>query len=340
MQAYLIERMLAMRKNEKNKSKVIGGIARSKALTKNDRSKIARKAAISRWGLKTTHRGNFKAEFGIDVECFVLDDKNKTAVISQSGFGNALGLGAIGSRLPRLVNSKTLIKYIGPDLRKKLDNPIIFQTVTSDQSPSKKRKSRRTGKGYDVTILIDLCKAIVDAENDGQILSATKQAHIILAASAKAGIKGLAYALAGYKPEVEEVIKAFKCYVQEEARKYESEFPNELYAAWQRIYKINPPPRGKNWKEMHLTIDHVYFPLAKSDGKLLELLRSAKISAGEKDKKLFQFLNMVGAKALRMQLGRVLEMAESSSNRADYEGKIVKRFGGQLSLDLPNYPIA
>jgi hypothetical protein len=39
-----------------------------------------------------------------------------------------------------------------------------------------------------------------------------------------------AYTLAGYNPTADEVITAFKLYVQEEAKKYEPEFPNELYA--------------------------------------------------------------------------------------------------------------
>jgi hypothetical protein len=35
-----------------------------------------------------------------------------------------------------------------------------------------------------------------------------------------------------------------------------------------------------------------------------------------------------------MHLGRVLEMAESSSDRYTYERKITQRFGGQQELDL------
>jgi hypothetical protein len=56
--------------------------------------------------------------------------------------------------------------------------------------------------GFDVTLLIDVCKAIVTADADGKLFKSqkhmVKQAHIILNASAKAGIKGLVYALAGY----------------------------------------------------------------------------------------------------------------------------------------------
>lgn len=35
-----------------------------------------------------------------------------------------------------------------------------------------------------------------------------------------------------------------------------------------------------------------------------------------------------------MHLGRVLEMAESSSDRYTYERKIVQRFGGQQEFDF------
>jgi hypothetical protein len=59
-----------------------------------------------------------------------------------------------------------------------------------------------------------------------------------------------------------------------------------------------------------------------------------KAKEGDQQKKLFQFLNLLGARLLRMHMGRVLEMAESSSNRATSENKIVERFGGQQELEL------
>lgn len=56
--------------------------------------------------------------------------------------------------------------------------------------------------GFDVTLLIDICKAITAAEADGKLTihqkKTAKQAHVIINASAKAGIQGLVYALAGY----------------------------------------------------------------------------------------------------------------------------------------------
>lgn len=309
-----------------------GGVARAAALSAERKREIAQRGALARWGAQATHKGNFREEFGIDVDCYVLNDPTKTAVISQRGMGAALGLGVSGSRLPMFVNSKRMAPYVGQELREKLENPLVFQApAAGGNSPPPSKVN-----GYDVTILIDICKAVVAAEADGRPVNpaVVKQAHIIVGASAKAGIKGLVYALAGYNPTAEEVIAAFKLYVQEEAKKYEPEFPSELYLQWHRLYEIPVPVRGKPWHFKYLTVRHIYHPLAQSSGKVLELLRAMKAKDGDRQKKLFQFLNDIGARALRIQLGRVLEMAESSPSKQDYERKITERFGGQRELDL------
>src|SRR5579863_5888491 len=91
-------------KNEdKQRAGQIGGAKRAKVLSPDRRAEIARRAAKSRWATKSaraTHKGSFKAEFGIDVDCYVLDDDAKTAVINQRGMGAALGLGESGGCLP------------------------------------------------------------------------------------------------------------------------------------------------------------------------------------------------------------------------------------------------
>ena len=321
----------------KQKAGQIGGAKRAEKLPPSRRSEIARRAATVRWGrvYSAIHKGNFQQDFGIDIECYVLDDPGKTAVISQRGMGQAIGFSRRGSRLIVFVNSKTMDDYIGRDLRGKIENPIVFQPPGAAAANSVSSRAY----GYDATILIDICRAILDAKAAGK-LSGTRydrmveQAQIIVGASAKNGIRQLVYALAGYSPTTDEVIAAFKLYVQEEAKKYEPEFPNELYMQWHRLYSIPLPERGKPWHFRYLTVRHIYHPLAQSSGKILELLRALKAQDGGRQKKLFQFLNDIGARALRMHLGRVLEMAESSPDRYTYERKITQRFGGQQELDL------
>jgi len=222
------------------------------------------------------------------------------------------------------------MESLGGEIRDKLSKPLKFQWRTGG--------GEIIVHGFDVTLLADLCKVIVAAEAEGKLGSRQaqilRQAHIIQGAASKAGMKGLVYALAGYSPSTEEVIAAFKLYVQEEARKYEPEFPNALYLQWHRLYDISVPARGKPWQFKHLTVKHIYFPLAKSNGKILELLRALKAKDGDRLKKLFQFLNEIGARALGRHIGRVLEMSESSATKEEYEAKIVQRFGGQQELDL------
>ena len=312
-----------------------GGIAVAAKMSPEELAERARKGGIARWADKppsTLRKGNFKDEFGIDAECYVLDDSSKTAVITQLGMGEILGLGSGGSRLPRFVFNKTMSQFVGPELRQKLEKPLVFHVVTAGQTSTTTTKAN----GYDATVLIDVCQAILKAKAAGNQINpaVVAQAGIIVGASAKAGIQGLVYALTGFDRTKEEVIQAFRHYVREEAKKYEQEFPNELYMQWHRLYEIPVPVRGKSWHLMHLTVRHIYFPLAKSNGKILELMRALKASDGDRRKKLFQFLNDVGARALRMHIGRVYEMAESSASRQEYDGKIVARFGGQAELDF------
>lgn len=160
--------------------------------------------------------------------CYVLDDRTKTAVISQTGMGKALGFSSRGNALPRFLSTRLMADFVSADLKGKLENPIKFQWGTggAESPPS-------IIHGFDATLLIDLCRTIIDAESAGKLgdryRNITRQAHIVVGASAKSGITHLVYALAGYSPSREGVISAFKLYVQEEAKKYEPEFPSELY---------------------------------------------------------------------------------------------------------------
>src|ERR1035437_2609191 len=99
-----------MDKPKKDESKAKGGIARANALTPEKKKAIAAKAAAARWGgrqLRATHKGNFEVHFGINAECYVLDDSAKTAVMTQRSIAAALGLSKPGGNdFERLVERK------------------------------------------------------------------------------------------------------------------------------------------------------------------------------------------------------------------------------------------
>jgi hypothetical protein len=265
------------------------------------------------------------------VDCYVLNDPQKTAVISQRGMGQALGLSLRGNAFPRFLSSKAMAGIVGADLREKIAQPLLFQWgVGGAGNPP------TLVNGFDATILVDVCKAILQADSEGMLAknqaAVARNARIILNASAKAGIKGLVYALAGYDASREEVIAAFKLYVREEAREYEKEFPNQLYQEWYRLYQLPKPERNKPWKFMHLTVDQVYRPLAKSNGKILELTKIQRENSSARWKKLHQFLSEIGVKALRTQLGQLLGIARISKSKLEYEDHIQTLFGDQYRL--------
>ena len=327
-----------MENEDKDMSRVKGGLARAEILSPEERHAIAKKAAIARWGekpLKVFRKGSFKEDFGIDIDCYVLDDDQKTAVISKRGMGQAIGFSKRGDRLSIFVNSKNMENYVGREIRDKIENPIIFQrTGSAARNPISDQTH-----GYDATILIDICKAVLAAKNDGKLSGIkynkmAEQAQIILTASAKAGIKGLIYALAGYSPTTEEVIAAFKLFVREEAREYEKEFPDQLYEQWYRLYQLPKPERNKPWKFKHLTLKQVYTPLAKSSGKILELAQLKRAKKEEKHKRIHQFLSEIGVKALRQHLGQLLGISQISEDHLEYERHFEKVFGDQIGLDF------
>jgi len=327
--------MLPMDKPRVFSGRSKGGAVLASRMTPEQLTDRAKKGALARWGkthLKATHKGNFQVHFGIDAECYVLDDAAKTAVMTQRGIAAAIGLSKPGGKdFERLVEGKGLSKYLGAEILEKVRQPIEFKWIY----PGAKQNAVSI-KGYDADLLIDVCNAILAADAAGGLRKNQKslatQAAIINGASAKAGIQGLVYALAGYDRTKEDVIAAYKTYVAEEAREYEREFSPELYEQWYRLYGLAKPERGRPWEFRYLTIDHIYKPLARSNGKVFSLAKSAEIANGEKTDKIHQFLSEVGVKALRTQVGKITGIATVSEDRAEYERFISEKIHGQQTL--------
>lgn len=53
-----------------------------------------------------------------------------------------------------------------------------------------------------------------------------------------------------------------------------------------------------------------------------------------KVRRLHQILSGIGTRALRIHLGRILEMTQSSKTKEEYEKKIRNRFGDQMDFDM------
>ena len=75
-------------------------------------------------------------------------------------------------------------------------------------------------------------------------------------------------------------------------------------------------------------------PLAKSNGKIHELIVAQKAASGDRRKRLHQFLAEVGVKALRTHLGQLLGIAQISNDKKEYEKHVNNVFGEQTMFDF------
>jgi len=80
------------------------------------------------------------------------------------------------------------------------------------------------------------------------------------------------------------------------------------------------------------TVEHVFEPLAKSNGKVYQFTQALRTASNEHWKRLHQLLSEIGVKALRTQLGQTLGIAQVSETAEQYEANIRRVFGGQGDL--------
>ena len=142
--------------------------------------------------VQATHRGILPIG-GLQLECYVLEDGRR--VFGKRGMARAIGLKSEGGNaFLKTLGGKKLGSEINEDLREKLENPIVFDIVGADP-----------GHGYEAEVLVDVCKAVVRADDAGKLLQSQKpmaaQARAIVNALAKVGIAALIDEATGYQTE-------------------------------------------------------------------------------------------------------------------------------------------
>lgn len=197
-----------------------GGKARAKKLTAEERSKIARGAAVARWEKDGEVSKVLKAAFGSPdrplcigdalIPCYVLEDGRR--VITQGGVLTALEMSpgtatkGGGDRVANFINTKSLNPYVSNTLREMITDPIRF------------RAQGNLAYGYDATILPEICDAVLAArlalKLNYQQEHIAKQCEILLRAFARVGIIALVDEATGYQEirdrrALEEVLRKY-----------------------------------------------------------------------------------------------------------------------------------
>lgn len=318
-----------------------GGIARANSLTKEQRTEIAKNAAVKRWAISDVVMPEAICEGilqigDIELDCFVVKDRVTKRLFHKRGLAKALGMKSEGGNVfLRTMNRKGLGSVIPEELRNKIDNPLIFKPLTGDPA-----------HGYEATVLIEICDAIWEAGKQGK-LSPTQsflavQAEIILRSAAKIGIIALVDEATGFvkDQQKEEYRNLFKEFLREEFNQWEKEFPNQFFDMLYRMYNLKRNSGNKHPQFFGKLIrKYIYAPLANSNGALLEMLEEKNpvvYTNGGRRYKMFQFLSeSVGLPAFRAHLWQVVGIGNASRTKEAFERGFTNAFpqaGEQISL--------
>lgn len=218
-----------------------GGKARAKSLSPEQRSEIARKAAAARWGDKKkddTPRvmcgGQTPLCFGDGVEapCYVLDDERR--VITTGGIQLAFGMSAAGGA-PRLIQ---YLARVDPDpssvneFAVRLKTPILFRI----------KNSGKPARGYEATLLSDICDSLLEAHQTGLLESDTQrqaahQAEALAKSWAGVGIIALVDEATGFEKKRNRLALAeiLEDHLEGNLYLWAKTFPDEFYEHFFRL---------------------------------------------------------------------------------------------------------
>lgn len=317
--------------SEKSPSKVKGGIARAKKLSSEERSAIAKKAALARWNTDTpvaTHESTIKLG-DLDIDCAVLEDG--TRVISERAMTRAFGgkrggshwkrMKEDGSRLPVYISAKNYLPYITKDLESSLSSPIKYKT-----------KQGGIANGLDAGMLPAICDIFLKTR-DAQSLYASQmpmavQADIIMRALASVGIIALIDEATGYQRDraSDALAQILEKFIAKELQPWVKTFPDEFYEEMFRLRKLNFPKDTVKKPQYfgHLTNDIIYKRLAP--GILEELKKSTpKNKSGARKHQLQRRLSPdLGHPKLKERLASVTTIMKLSENYDDFKVKLNK----------------
>lgn len=178
------------------------------------------------------------------LDCYVLN--NGVRVFSGRGIQKALGnTSTSGEWLKRLCSQDTLSPYFNTNensILERVSSPLSFRRKDAGGSQEKTN-------GYEATLLVDICSAILDAKDNNAKIdpSIVANAEIILRSVAKVGIIALVDEATGYNRvktrAIDELQRFLDNFISMEAAKWVKTFPDEFF---EDLYKM----RGWTWTKI------------------------------------------------------------------------------------------
>jgi hypothetical protein len=230
--------------NDKDQTKVVGALARRDALSPEERSAIARRAALARHG-KELPRAIAEGTLWIGdlpLPCAVLDDERNTRVFTQEGFLTAIGRagkakggeGASVDGKPAFLRAKNLEPFISNDL--------IASTTPIEFTPFKGPGYKGRAFGYRAKLLPNVCWVFQDAMIAGKLLPSQshigQQCRMLLKALTDKAIDDLVDQATGFDDirKKNAIIKLLETQVSKERLRYAKMFDTDFYRL---LFRLN-----------------------------------------------------------------------------------------------------
>ncbi|WP_315743820.1 MULTISPECIES: P63C domain-containing protein [unclassified Bradyrhizobium] len=315
----------------KDESKQAGGFARANALSKEERSAIARRAALARFGKdlpKAVAEGVLQIG-DVRLACAVLDDKDNTRVFSQEGFLTAIGRagkakggeGASVDGKPAFLRAKNLEPFISNDL--------VEATVPLEFVPFKGPGYQGRAFGYKAKLLPGVCWVYQDALVAGKLTA--QQRHIGLACQAllKAltdhAIEDLVDRATGFDDvrKRDAIMRMLEAYVAKDRLPWVQMFDTDFYREVFRLNKwaFDPEKTARPSVLGHWT-NNIYDRLAPGIRPTLHA-KVRRNAAGRPTEKLTQYLTPEeGKPRLKEMLEGVKAIMRLSKDKYDFWEKM------------------
>lgn len=317
---------------ERESKQTKGGNARAEALTAQERSGIARKAALSRWDADIP-RADYEGAFRIgDVDIAAAVLANGKRLLTQATFLRALGR----SRSPKAGKGVlSTVDGVPFFLQAEALKPFIDADLLASTTPVfylDKGGSRAVG--YDAEILPRVADVYLKFRDDcsankkpvpGTMDHVVKACDIVMRGLAHVGITALVDEATGHQDfrARDALAKILEAFVAKELRKWVRTFPLDYFKEMCRLQNKEfrpdmklPPYFG------HLTNDVIYSRLAP--GVLSEVQRrNPTQDSGRRRHKNFQLLTEgIGHPKLLSLLGSVVTLMKLSTTWEDFKEKL------------------
>jgi hypothetical protein len=326
--------------------KKAGGLARAKALTKEERKDIARTAAHARWESPVAeYAGELK--FGeLSFPCAVLSDG--TRVLTETDFMSGLGMyrsGALSVRrgqgedgsahVPLYLAFKNLEPFVSKHLSDVHIRPLRYRTLSGGTAKG----------GIPATLIPRICAVWLDARKAGVLGQRQQQiadkAEMLLRGLAEVGIIALVDEATGYQKDRanDALAKILEAFIAKELKPWVHTFPNEFYENLFRLrgmkYPTDTVKRPRYFG--HLTNNIIYSRLAP---KVLEELKKVtpRDEKGRHKHQLHRRLTSdVGHPKLREHIAAVVSLMKISDKYTQFEGFLERahpKYNETMPLEL------